>query len=212
MSGCSCIDVTEDTVELESLLRHVAPIVPEIPYEMQLDLVRQAYTEFARKTKLCVVVQTLRIQRDVKEYPLEVPDGYHVFALLHADDGKHVYGHFPTVDTWYYFWGDRFRMLENKYLEFKQAPSKEYDRRIALHVLPTECAVTIPSEIAVPYGRGIAMGAVADALDMPNKAWYNPRAAANKRRDFYREVQNGLALHLTNRGAHSITAKPVRVL
>lgn len=214
--SCACVLVTDNTVPLESLLRHIAPTISEVPYEVMLDMLRQAYTEFARKTKLLASHQELRIQKGVRNYKLEPPEGYEVYALLQADicDGvSWSYTSFPNANYWYYFWGDRLHMDGNEQIVFQREPTQDNIQRIlALHLLPNDCCTTIPREIATPFGKQIAWGALADILDMPGKAWYNPRAASNKRIEFNRGVQSGIAKFLTNNGAHPVVMKPIRIL
>jgi hypothetical protein len=211
MSQCCCVNVQDDAVNLDTLLRHVAIYVPELPYEVAIELVRQRYIEFARKTRLLVSHQTINLQRDVRNYPLEPPAGYQVFSVLGLGDNN-TYFYYPNPNQWYWVGGNNFRLFDNKQIQFQYAPSQDYEQCIILHVIPTDCVDTIPSEIATPYGKGIAMGAVADALSMPNKGWSNPNASADKRREFYREVQNGLSMHINNRGANPAMFKPLRIL
>lgn len=211
MSACCCVNVEQDTVNLDTLLRHVAPHVPELPYDLALDMLRQRYIEFARKTRLLISHQQINMQRDVRNYPLEPPYGYQVFALLGVGD-KDTYFYYPTPNQWFWVGGNNYRMLDNKQLEFQYAPSKDYQQCIILHVIPTECVDTIPTEIATAYGKGIAAGVISDALMMPNRGWTNPNIADARKREFYRECQNGLSVHLNNRGANPAMFKPVRML
>lgn len=211
MSQCYCVNADSNTVPLETLLRHVAPSVPELPHDLALDMLRQRYIEFARKTRLLVARQDLNMQRGVDNYVLTPPDGYQVFGLLGLGDYDR-YFYYPNPNTWYWWGGNNFRLLDNKQIQFQFAPSKDYVQSIILHVIPNDCTNTIPDDIATPYGRGIAMGVVADALQMPNKGWTNPNLGMKKERDFYREVQNGLSAHLNNRGANPAMFQPVRIL
>lgn len=212
---CGCVVATDNTEPLDNLLRHIAPSVPDVPYELMLDMLRQAYTEFARKTKLLMSQQELRIQRGVRNYTLEPPTGYEVFALLQADimDAHWSYTSFPNANYWYYFWGDKLYLDGNTQIVFQREPTCDNIQRVlALHLLPDACCDNIPKEISTPYGKAIAMGALADILDMPNKGWTNPQAAGRKRLEFNRAVQSGIAKHLTNNGAHVLSFKPLRIL
>ncbi len=202
---------SSDTKQLDSLLRFVAPQVPQVPYEMALDMLRQAYTEFARKTQLLVAHADFPIQRGVRLYALEPPQGYEVFSVLRMDG--HHYRPIPDKDYWFVGWGTRFRVIGNSYVEFRDAPSQDGgDCDLAMHLLPNECATTIPSEVSVPYGKGIAMGALADMLDMAGQPWYNPRAAAQKRLEFNRAALSGRELSISNRGATPAHMKRIRVV
>lgn len=211
--NCGYVRVdTEQMDKLDSLLRHVAPSVPEIPYELALDMLRQKYTEFARRTSLLISHYELPLQRDVREYIIEAPEGYEVYGLLDASNYTHGYMVFPNYNRWYIGWGDRFRMEGNTAIVFEHAPSQDRAKCIALRLVPTECADTIPREISVPFGKGIAMGALGDILDMPNKPWYNPRASRDKHLEFNRTIQAGKNLQISDRGAKTVMMKPVRIL
>lgn len=214
--SCACVRVDQgETVSLESLLRYVAPLVPDVPHDMALDMLRTAYTEFARKTKLLVSHQSLPLQTGVKNYLLEAPEGHEVFGILQCQYNGYGYGytHFPTPNRWFYGWGQSFYLEGNRELVFVEAPSYDYeDREIALHLIPSPCATTIPSEIATPYGHGIALGALAEMLEIPNKPWTNPRLAQIKRREYSIAIANGISLFMNNRGATSAMLRPVRIL
>lgn len=214
MSGCNCVRVDTDRSQpLEHLLRHVATIVPEIPHEAALDMLRQKYINFAERTSLLVAHQKLPIQKSVREYDLIPPDGYMVFGILNVDDLRNGYIKFPNVDRWFYSWGRRFELIGNETIRLHQEPTKDDEEfRIALHLLPTECVDTIPNEIANPFGFGIAMGVVGHALSMPGKPWYNPQMARKQEVEFERAKLRGRNLFLTNRGATAPQFKPVRIL
>lgn len=214
MSGCNCVRVDQGgTQPLEHLLRHVVPIVPELPHEMLLDVLRQKYIDFAQATSLLVAHQQLPIQKDVQDYQLIAPAGYDVFAVLNVEHYMRGYVKFPNVDRWFYSWGRRFEVLNNSVVHLFDKPSRDdTEFHIGLHLIPNECVDTIPNEIANPFGFGIAKGVVAHALSMPGKAWYNPRAAANEEREFARAKLRGRNLYLTNRGSTTPQLKPVRIL
>lgn len=207
---------TSDTTKLDTLLRFAAPEVPEVPYEVALDMLRQAYTMFARKSCLLGANIRLPIQKDVKSYELEVPHGYEIYSIQHIDDCR-VFGRViwtqPSPHFWFTGWGYRFRMLGNNVIEFFDAPTKDDESRsLTVCVLPTECATTIPRAVSVPFGRGIAMGAVAYMLDIPNKAWTNPRTAQSKLLTFNRAAADGRAVFLTDHGAKPMDFRPIRIL
>lgn len=214
MNGCGCIRVDEGgTVELDELMRFVATVIPAVPYEVGLEYLRQMYIDFARKTKLLVSHQVITLQRDVSEYILTPPEGYQIFGLLQRDQSAWGYLQLPSPHRWFSYYGHRLRMIDNDRIYLETAPSTDgHTLDVALHLLPTDCVTSIPQEIATPYGRGIAKGAVAELLEMPGKAWSNPRAASKYERDFHITCQSGLSLHLTNRGSRRVMMDPVRVL
>lgn len=200
------------TQQLDTLLRFVAPEVPQVPYEMALDMVREAYKEFARKSRLLGAVISLPIQRGVIDYDLDVPDGYDLFAVKVGSHDRYCWRE-PSPHYWYNCCGYRYRMDGNSRVILADAPSRDgttFD--LTVQVIPSDCAVEIPVAIAGPYGRGIAMGAVADMLEMPGKAWTNPRLAQMKRSRFNNTCAQGRALDITDHGARQPRMPDIRIL
>ena len=189
-----------DEVGLDSLLRHVVPLVPEVPHSMALDRVRQRYIEFARKSSLIVTRQYITLQKDVQDYTLTPPKGYEVFQVL----GFQSVG-YSFVDYWRGYrrglWGQDFEVVDNTTIKLSYAPSVDNPAgiEVILALLPTECATTVLKSIATPYGAGIAKGAVADLLLIPNKPWTNGGLASKYELEFNRVVQSARNLGETNR-------------
>lgn len=211
--SCNCVRADVGATEpLENLLRFFTINAPEIPYDVAIDMLRQSYTDFARQTCLLVSHFDIPMQKDVRTYMLEPPEGYEVFGIL-GTDSNGTYLRYPNVNTWYFSWGQRFRLIGNSIIEFEYGPSRDDIRRtLALHLLPTTCADTIPTEISTPFGEGIAMGALRRALEIPNKPWTNIQLAQLKRRDFSRAALTGRNLHIAGRGAVTPAFKPIRIL
>lgn len=208
-----CIEPTLDTEALEPLLRWVAPSVPTCPRDMALDYLRQAWIEFAKKTSLVTVTVTLPIQKGVKNYALVPPKGYQVYGMKDVSFMEFPYQRFADAHSWYYAWGYRFRLEGNKEIVFQDDPSQDdNNRKIVLRLIPIDCVEDIPTEIATAFGKGIAMGALADILEIPNKSWTNFPLAQKKRRDFDRTVLAGRQLEITNRGAKTPMLRPTRIL
>lgn len=201
-----------EMTSLDTLLRFAAVEVPQIPYEVALDMVRECYKEFARKSHLLGAELLLPIQRGVHDYDLDVPAGYDIFAVKTGHHDRYCW-HQPSPHYWYQCCGYRYRMDGNRRVYLHDAPSRDaVDFRLTVQVIPNDCATDIPQAIAGPYGRGIAMGAVADMLEMPGKAWTNPKLAQIKRSKFNNTCAQGRALDLTNHGARQIAFPFVRIL
>ena len=214
MSNCSCVRVDVNATEpLENLLRFVMPSTPQIAYDLAMDMLRQSYTEFARKSNLLVSHFEISTQKDVREYVIVPPEGYEVYGLLgEAKDGN-TYIRYPNPDTWFFSWGQRMRMVGNSMLVFQDAPSRDAVKHgVVLHLLPTVCATDIPTEISTPFGEGIAMGVVARALEMPKQAWSDIPLAQLKRREFSRAALSARNLHIAGRGAIAPAFKPIRII
>lgn len=208
---CMCVSVdTNVDKPLDGLLRFVAAVIPEIPYEVAIEYLRQSYTEFARYSSLLGYTQEIVLQKDVKEYTLEPPEGYCILGVVKQENTG---GFLPNAHRWFYFYGERFRMLGNDRILLETAPSQDGKKLcIELHLLPIECVSTIPEDIAIPYGYGIAQGAVAELLLMPGKSWTNARAGAEYRRRFVTTLQAGRNLFLTDRGVKRVMMDRVRVI
>lgn len=204
----------EPEIPLDSLLRHVATHLPELPYEVALDMVRERYKELARKSGAIRWYYELPIQKGVSEYFIDPPTGYEIYAV-------HSTGH-PWTGRWHYWesphhwniwWGYRMRAVSNNHILFESpAVRDETDRYVLLTLIPSDCSDSIPAAVAGPWGRGIASGAVATALLMPSKAWSNPGLAQKHEIDFNRAVMGAKNLVLTERGTKSLEFKPLRIL
>lgn len=209
----TCCVNEADTVPLDSLLRHMAVNVPQIPYAVALDAVRERFTEFARISGLLVGYSELPIQKGVTNYFLEAPEGYEVFSVKAAGSPLGWSWHNANANYWFATWGYRFFIKDNSEVVFEREPSRdEPGRFILMSVLPGSCCATMPRSVATPYGRGIAMGAVADALRMPGKPWSNPGLAESFERKFTRTVLSAKNLAITNRGAITPEFHPIRIL
>lgn len=212
MNPYTCVNV-KASVALDTLLRHVSPRLPEIPYAMALDSVRQAYTEFARRSSIIVDRLVQDYQAGVTDYPLEPPEGYEVYQVMGIESPG-----FSFVDYWagynYGLWNTRFDVIDNRVINFRNAPSVDSDDGLVVFVqlLPNPCCDSIPSSIATPYGKGIADGALASLLSIPNKPWTNSAVAAQHRRDFNITIMAGRNLADTNRKRGPLQAKRIRVV
>lgn len=204
-------DATE--IPLDSLLRHVAVMVPEIPYDVALDMVRQRYIELARKSGTLQWYYELPLQRGVNNYFIEPPPGYAVYGIKGMGDPVTQFWHYWNPNYWNIWWGYRMRAVSEKQILFETAPScDERGRFILLTLIPSDCTAVIPSSVAGPWGRGIAAGAVATALLMPSRAWSNPNLAHKHEQDFNRAVMGARNLVITERGTKPAEFRPVRIL
>ena len=215
MSNCCAPTVTnfDDVIGLDSLLRHVIPEVPEVPHDMALDRIRQSYTEFARKTLLITYRQTQDYQTDVHDYFLTPPDGYEVYQVLGLESPGYRY-----VDYWQGgrvgLWNTKLDVIDNKVLYLHRSPSVDTENglHIFMQVLPGRCCNTIPNSIDVPFGYGIAKGALASLQRIPGKPWTNLGISRANELEFNRIVLAGKNLAMTNRKFGGIIARGRRVV
>jgi hypothetical protein len=66
----------EELEPLTPLLRHAMPIVPELPHSMALDMLRQKYIDFARRTRILQTEIPIQYQSGVRDYQLDAPEGW----------------------------------------------------------------------------------------------------------------------------------------
>jgi hypothetical protein len=209
----SCCVNDSPTVPLDSLMRHMAIHVPEVPYVVALDLIRERFKELARKSSLLVAFVELPIQAGVNNYFLEAPEGYDIFSVKAAGHPMGWQWQHADAHHWFSSWGYRFWVKDNTEVVFDRTPSSdESERYLLLTVIPSDCATVIPVSVAGPYGQAIAAGAVADALRMPQKAWSNPSLAQTYELKFQRAAASAKALAITNRGAVTPEMRPIRIL
>jgi hypothetical protein len=214
MTHATCSSASfSDLVPLDSLLRHVMPIIPQLPHEMALDYVRQAYTDLARRSSVLVARLEQDYQANVHDYPLEAPEGYEVFQVMGIDHPSYRY-----VDYWAGqctgLWNTRFDIVDNRSIYFHTAPSVDSVGSLIVYakVLPSRCCDTIPASVEVPYGLAIAEGAVSKLMLIPNKAWTNPSVASIYARNFNIGVMSARNLADTNRKRGPVVPDLVRVV
>lgn len=209
--NCECHSVEFGvTTDLDVLLRHVMPYTPGLPHDMALDLVREAYKLFARRTGFLVHKCVIDSQANVRQYPLVVPEGYSVFTILGRKS-------LPASAWWF---GDRpvfltdFEVLDNTLIEFRHGYTKDEIGGIEVYVvlIPTDCCDTIPLSLEEPYGRGIAYGAIAEAMRLPNRPFTSLKLADLMELRFNRNNANAKAVAVRNRKVGGLMAKPVRIL
>lgn len=204
----TCVDFN-DAVKLDSLLRHVLPTVNNLPYELGVGMLREAYIKFATETECLAAQLTYTPQKDVADYELTPPEGYEIYKVRIGEPQRGCPGQSPHY--WCYA-GERYYMVGNKTLVLESVPSHDATEQSAIlvTVIPTECATRIPREISVPFGESIAKGALAEALLLKNKAWYDPNLSSLMQREFGRGIQRAKNLNLTNRGAMPTVARGKR--
>lgn len=203
----NCADFN-DTVAIDSLLRHVMPVVNNIPYELGVDTLRQAFITFARRTSMLAVTLDIVPQTDVLDYELIAPDGYQIHMVRQAGYANCLVS-CSTVDYWFYCGGVCFCIVGNKTIVFKNTPSADSNGyfQVVATVVPTECVTRIPREVSNPFGIGIAKGALAEILLYKNKPWYDPELARRMQRDFSTAINAGTNLNLMNRGGSDMRAR-----
>ena len=208
--GCQITDTTA-TVPLSSLMRHVVPYVGKVPHALGVDFIRQSYVELCRRSALLTQELVMDIVTGQTDYPLTPEAGYEVYMI--GEVGNH--NGYRRVDYWPAYLGPQWRysVSNNNVLTLKAAPTQDSPGALKVRValIPSACIDVIPESIAGPYGRGIAMGAVADLLEIPNKEWTAMGLAQRIRPRYYQTVQSARNLAETNRQAGPVRTHHRRV-
>ena len=208
-SACSF----ENAAQLDTLLRHIMPMIPEAPHAMVLDRVRQSYIEFSRRSSLVIARMVQSYQTNVADYELEPPDGYEIYQVLGLESPGYSF-----VDYWggcnYGLWNTRFDVIDNSIIKLRKPPTVDSVDGLVVYatVIPSSCVSTIPHSIATPFGEGIAKGALADIMLTPNKSFTSPQISAIHKMEYNRVCLAARHLAETNRKRGPIRAKPIRVV
>lgn len=208
--SCVCTPVEFAKKEpLEDLLRHMMPYTPGVPAQMALDLIREAYKVFARRTSFLVFRSVQDGQFRVRDYPLSVPEGYETYLVLGRKTLSAVHNWNGDNPTYY----NDFEVIDNTLIRMNAGYSKDEECGIEIHtvVIPTDCCEYMPASLSSAYGRGIALGAVAMAMRLPNQPFSSPRMADKFDLDFQRVISQAKGVAVRNRRVGGIRAKPVRV-
>lgn len=199
---------------LTPLLRHVMPIIPQLPHSMALDMLRQKLINFARRTRLFQCTCRMNYQSGVRDYQLCPPEGYYIYAVggIHAE-------RMPNPWYWYGGYGHyrhhvAYDVVDNNIIRLHHAPSVDRPEGLKVDVvlLPHAHVQEAPASILGPYGHALAAGVVADALLIPEKPWTNPALSREYRQEYERAVLNGRALSSNNRKVQSSDMQPVRIV
>lgn len=205
----------EDVEPLTPLLRHVMPIIPQLPHSMALDMLRQKYIDFCRRTRLLQTEVKIKPQSGVRDYQLNTPDGYIIHAIMGMEEPR-------AVNPWYWY-GEgygHFRqhlaydVIDNNIIRLRGTPSVDRPEgiKIFLMLLPTESVMEGPCSVLQPFGQALGRGVVGDALLIPNKPWTNESLSRKYEQQFERAVLNGRALSGTNRKVKAADFAPMRIL
>lgn len=200
-----------DSVPLQELLRHIIPLVPELPQAFALDLLRQKYTEFARKTRILTCEIVTDYQSGVQDYYLDAPTDYEIYSIVGIEGGQ--YGYYWYGESRIQF-KNNFDVIDNNCIKLSYPPSVDSPQGLKVYatLLPKPCVTTVPKSIATPFGQMIGRGVVADALYIPNKPWTAPELARKYQLDYERMLLSARALSVSNRKVDSNSIKPVRIL
>lgn len=201
-----------ETCPIDNLLRHIMPMVPKVPPAYALNVLRQKYINFARRTRFLASLLIQDSQSGVRDYRLVPPTDYQVYSII----GRQQYNH--KVDTWgARFFSDLhldFDVVDNNMIVLHNCPAQDEINGLKVWVtlIPKPCISTIPINIADPFGYDIAKGVIGELLHVPDKQWTNDGLARRFELDYERMLLSARALAISNRKVDSNMAKPVRIL
>lgn len=199
---------------LTPLLRHVMPVVPQLPHSMALDMLRQKFIDFSRRTRILQCTCRMEYQSGVRDYPLHAPEGYYIYAIAGIQPER-----MPNPWYWYGGYGHyrhhiAYDVIDNNIIRLHHAPSVDRPEGMKVDVvlLPHAHVNMAPASVISPYGFAWASGVVAQALLVPEKPWTNPALSNAYKQEYERAVLNGRALASNNRKVQSSDMMPVRIV
>jgi hypothetical protein len=182
---------------------------------MALDMLRQKYIDFARRTRILQTEIPIQYQSGVRDYQLDAPEGYYIYSIMGMEAP-----HSPNPWYWYSEGYGHFRqaiaydVIDNNIIRLRHTPS--VDRpcgvRVCVVLLPQPDVMQGPASVILPFGHALAAGVVSDAMLFPNKPWTNPQLAREYKQEYERAILNGRALAGTNRKVRSADFMPMRIL
>ena len=205
----------EELEPLTPLLRHAMPVVPELPHSMALDMLRQKFIDFARRTRILQTEIPIQYQAGVRDYQLNAPEGYYIYSIMGMEAPRS-----PNPWYWYgegyghYRQAIAYDVIDNNIIRLRHEPSVDRPEgiRVCVVLLPHPHVMHGPASVILPFGHALAAGVVADAMLFPNKPWTNPQLSREYKQEYERAILNGRALAGTNRKVKSADMMPMRIL
>lgn len=200
-----------DMAPLHNLLRHIIPLVPKLPQAMAMDLLRQKYIDFARRSRILACEITKDYQAGVVDYYLDAPDKHEIYTITGIEGG--LFGSYWVGQSITQFTRN-FDVIDNNCIKLRSVPSVDQAKGLTIYVnlLPSECIDVIPRSIVTPFGRQIARGVVSDVLYMPNKDWTNEHLGRRYELEYEKMLLSARAVSVSNRKIDSASFKPIRIL
>lgn len=200
-----------DMAPLHNLLRHIIPLVPKLPQAMAMDLLRQKYIDFARRSRILACEIVKDYQAGVVDYYLDAPDKHEIYTITSIEGG--LFGSYWAGQSITQF-NRNFDVIDNNCIKLRCVPSVDQAKGLTIYVnlLPSECIDVIPRSIVTPFGRQIARGVVSDVLYMPNKDWTNERLGRRYELEYEKMLLSARAVSVSNRKIDSTSFKPIRLL
>lgn len=202
-----------DTRRLTDILPYVLPYCTPLPQEMALDYGRRAYIDFARRTGALYKTLTMDLQEGIAEYPIEMPDGYKVSRVnwVNIDGGRCLIPAYTERSCHCRSSSYTFHVVGHSCVILHTLPVKDVANGlyIQISVQPTQDVCTFDDDFFDRWVEGIAYGALAKAMMLPNTDWFDKQSAMFYDQKFRVEVAR--ARHKSNlngsRGPMQMKAK-----
>lgn len=211
MNACNCNTVGTSVVRLDSLMRHMIPFVVGLPHPIALNMLRESYKDFAQRSGILEYNYSLDLFSGVQEYDIECMEGYLIFNTKEVFvNGTKLWSVLTSKN--YRCGGISFVMPKpNRFFLFS-TPSKNVEggAQFIFSLVPDDCAINIPSEIATIWGEAIAYGAMSRAFGIPKQAWTDPREAKKYEMLYRQRTQEARALVNSRYSSGSVHAVGMR--
>lgn len=200
-----------DSSPIVTLLRFVIPYVPKVPQAMALDLLRQKYIDFCRRTRILGYEVVKNYQSGVTDYYLDAPKDHNIYSIIGIEAGR--YGYY-----WYGYerleYKSNFDVVDNNCIRLREVPAVDQRNglKVAVTLLPDDCIDYMPNSIVSPFGRDIAKGVISDCLCIPNKDWTDINLSRKYELAYERMLLSARALATSNRKVGNNDIKPIRIL
>lgn len=184
-------------VPLDRMMPSLLLRVPAMPYDMGMHMLRIKYGKFARRTGCVRWRFRLELQREVRRYPLPLPDGYFLHVVKDIHWGHYGRSQFPNYWRGWrgMFRGFHFHVDETDCLVLDLAPKRDDLMHITVStvLLPKENVDTLQETIYEMYGDDIAAGVAAECMNQKNKPWYDPGNSVRLEKQFNSAINDEMA-------------------
>lgn len=167
----------------DALLPYVHPYARGAPDEVMLQAIRSSAIEFCRRSGVLHDENTLDIQAYVKDYPLETLCDYEIVRTYEVVVSN-TWRYRPSITKNRVCWtlgGYQFYMQQPDIVVITNPPSMDIPNGLQVEfiVQPKQDGCTVDNLLYESWAEGIAFGAIARLLMMPNTSWFSmPTAQA----------------------------------
>lgn len=177
-------------INLSELYNIVRRYAPDVPKKLMLESLQRAHRTFCEKTGAYHQIRLIATDPGQSDYKVSVPGGFHIYSIIYArEENTNTF-----LDIHHNEQSLRQGEVRNRpqqiapidlnEIRLYPTPDNTYRYSIKLIFRPELNATHMDDVIYSEYGEGIAYGACADLLMMPNKSWTNPNMSIAMERKF----------------------------